>query len=105
MVCQLLWLFATENDGNVILDLQIIEIFPREHDPGPYFSSPAGDLSPCVGEFLAPPLGLINPFAKISRFTVLGLKLITTTGLKTNMAPASLILFTVKISVKTIVEV
>ena len=35
VVCQLLLLFATENDGNFILDLQIIEIFPGEHDPGP----------------------------------------------------------------------
>ena len=34
MVCQLLRLFATENDGNVILDLQIIEIVPGQHDAG-----------------------------------------------------------------------
>ena len=32
--CQLLWLFAAENDGNVILDLEIIEIFLGEQDAG-----------------------------------------------------------------------
>ena len=34
VVCQLLRLFAAKNDGNVILDLQIIEIFGGEQDAG-----------------------------------------------------------------------
>ena len=57
--------FGAENDRNAILDFQIIEISLGGSMPlNPMLSPPVGDLSPCVGEFLAPPLvwgeGLIS---------------------------------------------
>ena len=35
VACQLLRLFAAENDGDAILDLQIMKFIRWEHAPGP----------------------------------------------------------------------
>ena len=35
VVCQLLRLFAVEKDGDAILNLQIMKVFPGEHAPDP----------------------------------------------------------------------
>ena len=51
VVCQLLRLFAAQNGGNVILDIQIIEILRGEQDAGNLLEPPppVGDLAPVSG--------------------------------------------------------
>ena len=58
VVCQLLRLFAVEKDGDAILNLQIMKVFPGEHYPGPYEFSPlSGTLAPVSGNSSRPLLG------------------------------------------------
>ena len=50
LVCQLLRLFATENEGNLFLHHQIIEIIPGEHYPWQLFlASLSGTLALVTG--------------------------------------------------------
>ena len=52
VVCQLLQSFATENEENFFLDLQIIEIFPGEHYPEPVLlAARSENLAPVTGNF------------------------------------------------------
>ena len=43
MACQLLQLFAAENEGDAILDLQIMKFFQGSIPPDP------SSLAPCLG--------------------------------------------------------
>ena len=65
MACRLLRLFSAENDGDVILDLQIMNFFSgsmRPDAPPPSLAPLSGTLAPVSGNSLRPPCFLYIVF-------------------------------------------